>query len=49
MGLNEAALRAQAECLRAKGWEQTARDVEAGYVEFDPTALEMLEPNDGKS
>lgn len=44
MALSEQALRAQAACLRAKGYEQDARSVEAGLVEFDPEALEMLEP-----
>ena len=45
MALSEQALRAQAACLRAKGYEQDARSVEAGLVEFDPDALENLEPN----
>jgi hypothetical protein len=43
MGLNEQALRAQAECLQAKGWDETADAVELGWVEFDPGALECME------
>jgi len=54
MALNQQGMRAQAECLRqllpaAEGYsqevaDQTARDVEAGYVEFDPEYLESLAP-----
>jgi hypothetical protein len=43
--LNEQGRNAQAECLRANGYPATARDVEAGLVEFDPGHLEMLQPN----
>jgi hypothetical protein len=46
MALNKQALQAQAACLRAKGYEEDARNVEKGLVEFDPDALEMLEPRD---
>ena len=44
--LNEQARKAQADCLRAKGYPRDAEYVEQGLVEFDPEALEMLEPND---
>jgi hypothetical protein len=47
MALSEQGRRAQAECLRLKGWEETARDVEAGNCEFYPDALEMLDPEPG--
>jgi hypothetical protein len=46
MALNRQALRAQAECLRANGYEEDAQFVENGLVEFDPDALEMLEPRE---
>jgi hypothetical protein len=42
--LNDQGRRAQAECLRARGYEAEARQVEAGQVEYDPQALEMLDP-----
>jgi hypothetical protein len=45
MGFNKQALKAQAECLRAKGYPEDAKNVEKGLVEFDPDALENLEPN----
>jgi len=41
--MNEQALKAQADCLREKGWPETADAVERGWVEFDPGALECLE------
>lgn len=44
--LNAAARAAQAACLRGKGYETEARQVEAGQVDYDPDALEMLEPRD---
>ena len=46
MGLSKQALKAQAECLRAKGYDHDANAVENGWVEFDPDALEMLEPRE---
>jgi hypothetical protein len=46
MKLNKEALEAQAACLHAKGYHRDAEYVEQGLVEFDPDALEMLEPND---
>jgi hypothetical protein len=43
MALTQQARTAQAACLRAKGWDDDARLVESGQVDFDPTALEMLD------
>jgi hypothetical protein len=44
--LTEQGIKAQAQCLRANGYDQDARDVEAGNVEFDPEWLEAGCPRD---
>lgn len=46
MALNRQALQAQAACLRARGYEEDAQAVANGLGEFDPGALEMLEPRE---
>lgn len=46
LALNKQALEAQAACLRAKGYPEDAANVERGLVEFDPEALELLEPRE---
>lgn len=46
MTAGKRALEVQAACLRAKGYEQDAEYVESGWAEFDPSALEMLEPSE---
>jgi hypothetical protein len=47
MNLNAQGLQAQADLLRRLGYEADARAVEAGDVEFDPDALECLDPRPG--
>ena len=46
MALNSQALQAQAACRRAKGYEEDAQAVANGLGEFDPDALEALEPRE---
>jgi hypothetical protein len=44
--LNEQGRRAQAEFMRCRGEEETARAIERGDVEFYPGDLEMLGPDE---
>lgn len=48
-GLNDQARRVQADCLRARGYDQDAEYVARGWAEFDPGALEMLPPANGRA